>query len=129
MLPRYAVLRWVLAPARCTAVANGKRKCTATTGARLIITSVHEQAKDAYQKALDLEPDDAQLRLCYDKADIQERKAAEAKRHKFKSRDLGMRAAPARKRGRAEAESTEQSAATKEQKPAKHRLLSFDDDG
>ena len=87
------------------------------------------QAKDAYQRGLDLEPDDAQLRLCYDKADIQERKAAEAKRHKFKSRDLGMRAAPAGKRSRAVKEPEDQRAASKEQKPAKHRLLSFDGDG
>ena len=88
-----------------------------------------QQAKEAYQKALDLEPDDAQLRLCYDKADIQERKAAESRRHKFKSRDLGSKDGTSAKRQRGENQPTDQRAVSKQQKPSKPSLLSFDDDG
>jgi hypothetical protein len=76
-----------------------------------------------------LEPDDAQLRLCYDKADIQERKAAESKRHKFKSRDLGLTDGPSAKRQREEKQPAEQRAVSKQQKLSKPRLLSFDHDG
>ncbi len=43
------------------------------------------QAREAYEKALELEPDDRQLQEMRHKADVQERKQAEERKHKFKS--------------------------------------------
>ena len=91
------------------------------------------QAKEAYQKALDLEPDDIHLRASYDKADIQERKVVEARRHKFKGKSFGVGAAPTVKRERAEVgkgkglENTKQPV-EKRAKAGKGPLLSFADD-
>ena len=73
------------------------------------------QAKDSYQKAVDLEPDDAHLLDALHKADIAERKEAEQKRHKFKRKDVSLQ----------QADKTN----TKKQKAApKCSLLSFDDE-
>ncbi|KAK9828338.1 hypothetical protein WJX74_009774 [Apatococcus lobatus] len=44
------------------------------------------EAREAYEKALELEPDDQQLQDMRHKADVQERRQAEERRHKFKSK-------------------------------------------
>lgn len=44
------------------------------------------QAREAYEKALELEPDDRQLQEMRHKADVQERRQAEERKHKFKSK-------------------------------------------
>ena len=50
-------------------------------------TLVSLQAKEAYQRASELEPNDAHLLVALQKADIMERKEAEQHRHKFKRKD------------------------------------------
>ena len=44
------------------------------------------QAREAYEKALELEPDDRQLQEMRHKADVQEHRQAEERKHKFKSK-------------------------------------------
>ena len=44
------------------------------------------QAREAYEKALELEPEDRQLQEMRHKADVQERRQAEERKHKFKSK-------------------------------------------
>lgn len=88
--------------------------------------------------ALDLEPDDTHLRAAYDKADIQERKVVEARRHKFKGKGFGgLRDPQGAKRERPEATTVvegpqkSKQRPDKQAKPAKAQLLSFaaeDDD-
>ena len=90
-----------------------------------------------------MEPDDTHLRASYDKADIQERKVVEARRHKFKGKGgFGVRETQGAKRERPEATAAEGRQAERPQnnvkqrlgsqkKPAKSQLLSFaaeDDD-
>ena len=73
------------------------------------------QAKDSYQKAVDLEPDDAHLLDALHKADIAERKQAEQKKHKFKRKDLSM-------------QQIDQADSKKQKAAPKSGLLSFDDE-
>lgn len=73
------------------------------------------QAKDSYQKAVDLEPDDAHLLDALHKADIAERKQAEQKKHKFKRKDMSM-------------QQTDQADSKKQKAAPKSGLLSFDDE-
>jgi len=47
------------------------------------------QAREAYEKGLELEPDDRAMQEARHKAHINERKAIEAHQHKFKRRDAG----------------------------------------
>ena len=87
------------------------------------------QAKEAYQKALDLEPDDTHLRASFDKADIQERKVVEARRHKFKGKSFGGLAGPGSKRERQGAAPPQGPKYTKQRvNAAKGSMLSFTDD-
>ena len=57
------------------------------------------QAREAYEKALELEPDDRQLQEMRHKADVQERRQAEERKHKFKTKPA---AAAKRRKGAAD---------------------------
>lgn len=48
----------------------------------------YSEAKEAYQRASELEPDDTHLLEALQKADIMERKEAEQHKHKFKRKDI-----------------------------------------
>ncbi len=52
------------------------------------IIKVYLQAKESYQRASELEPDDAHLLEALQKADIMERKEAEQHKHKFKRKEI-----------------------------------------
>lgn len=57
------------------------------------------QAKEAYNKALDLEPDDAQLQDLAHRAEIAERKAVDQRKHRFRPAPAGV---PAAKKARSD---------------------------
>lgn len=61
----------------------------------------HRQAREAYEKGLELEPDEHSLQQAAHAAHIAESKAAEARSHKFKRREgtLGASAGRAGKGG------------------------------
>lgn len=73
------------------------------------------QAKDSYQRAADLEPDDAHLLDALQKADVAERKEAEQKKHKFKRKDTSLLQA-------------DKPSGKKQKSTNKSSLLSFDDE-
>ena len=69
------------------------------------------QAREAYEKGLELEPDDRSMQEARHKAHINERKAIEAHQHKFKRREGpgrvahagSQRSAPPEKKARSQA--------------------------
>lgn len=73
------------------------------------------QAKESYQRAVDLEPDDAHLLEALQRADVAERKEAEQKKHKFKRKDASVLQA-------------DKSTVKKQKQAPQSGLLSFDED-
>lgn len=73
------------------------------------------QAKESYQTAVDLEPDDAHLLEGLQKADVAERKQAEQNKHKFKRKDVPLTG-------------TDKTSKVKKPKVTKSGLLSFGDE-
>ena len=51
------------------------------------------QAREAYERALALEPEDRSLQDLHHRADVAERKAAEECRHRFRGRGSALRSA------------------------------------
>ena len=97
------------------------------------IVDLRPQAKEAYRKALDLEPEDAQLQNLLHQSDIAERKAMDQRKHKFRSNA----APPAAKRARNSSSGDGRSRGSsgggrpggkQAQKPSKGPKLSFEDD-
>lgn len=90
------------------ALADGKKcvdlrpawpKGYARVGAAFSALEQFTEAKEAYNKALDLEPDDAQLQDLAHRAEIAERKAVDQRKHRFRPAPAG---APAAKKARSE---------------------------